>query len=239
MQVLVVIGRRHGQVVGHTEVAKPVAVVTATHRHRRTDLPLDFTRHIPVELAAAAMQHFVRPARRRLQAPEVLVRQWTALAVQTAVQQVTVRDVVPVGVGPRAVDLVDRCRDRVVRLWDGERVLRDIAAERHFDRGLAVAEQVVRAAETRAPVLPVRHIRHCGEGTVLDEPRGRNVLLGNVRVEVIEPHAVVQRQAPNRPLILRVDAHVGLDTLVIVVRRRVSVMLTVVGRLLGVGVLKV
>src|SRR5262249_28047197 len=76
---------------------------------------------------------------------------------------------------------------------------------RHLERGPAVAEEIVGGAQPRAEILPVRRVPHLGEITRRDVWASREMLCRNERVVQSVPHAYVERELPNGPLILSVD----------------------------------
>ncbi len=211
-------------VIGRGEVAIPVAVIARAHRHAVAQLVLDFRSEVPVRVTdAPSAQHVVRRVRRGAEPAEVRIRHRTAFAVGPAVLQIAVGHVVAVGVGPRARDAVHRRRHGVVGARDRGPRLGHVAADRHLQRGPAVAEQIVRGAEARVEVLPRRHAGHRAEVARGHPPgRGRrDVVRIDVAVEVVEPRAVVEREPTDRPLILEVEAHVGPGAIDRAVRRRV------------------
>ena len=69
---------------------------------------------------------------------------------------------------------------------------------------LAVAKEVVRGADARRDVLPVRHVVDGVVLTAADERNGGQRLRRHVRVVIIETHTVVQRELADRPAILRI-----------------------------------
>ena len=218
------VGRRHGEVVGHQEVAEPVPVVAGRDRHGRSELPLHLGGHVPVVGAdAESLQHLVRIARRDAGPPEVLVLIGTALAVGGRAPQVALRDVVLVEVVPRARHLVHRRDDRVVLAGDVDAGLPRVPADRDLQRHAAVAVDVVGGAHARIEVGPRRHVGDAVEPP-LRQPAERvrgDRLRRHVGVEVLEARAEVEREATNRPLILRVEPEVGPHPVLERVRRRV------------------
>ena len=83
----------------------------------------------------------------------------------------------------------------------------------------ALAGEIVRGAEARRDVVPVGDVGDGVEVARRHEPAGRHVLLRDRRVEVIEPHAGAERQAPGRPRVLEEQAEVGVHVRAAVDRR--------------------
>src|SRR5205807_1296141 len=72
----------------------------------------------------------------------------------------------------------------------------------------------------RPDVLPVRHVVDLGDVDHLLVGAGQRLLRRHVAVQIVEAHAEVERQAPDRPLILREDAEVQPQAIFFVVRIR-------------------
>src|SRR4029453_11583716 len=89
-------------------------------------------------------------------------------------------------------------------------VLLNVPSQRHFERGLAVAKQIVRSAHSRLKVLPEGHVIHLPEVALGNPPGGSGVhlLRWYPPLEVLEPDAVCGRQALEGPLILREEAKI-------------------------------
>ena len=188
---------------------------------------LDFGREIPVVVTlAVAVQHGgIVPGRVGVVLAEVLIRDRSALAVQGEIPQVAVRNVVPVGVRPSAARRRDGRIDRICRFSDLGPQLCGVAAQRHLERRLAIAIEVVRRADPRIEVLPVGDIADRIE-TALAEPRidcwrpgpvpirvfrVAGALRGHVAIEVVPPKSKIERQlVRDLPLILPVNAEIGL-----------------------------
>ena len=124
-----------------------------------------------------------------------------------------------VGVEPGAVRVVDRRVEGVHGARESHGRRRHVPAERRLQRGLAVAEEIVRNAEPRPDVLPARHVLDRVELPWADEPAAGRFLLLDLVVQVIEAHAGVDREPLHRPGILRVQAEVGHQTLLRDIRR--------------------
>ena len=219
-----VVLRGHTEVVGDARVVEPhpgkmvgpVAVIAGGHRHSGRDFLLHFRRKVPQVVAAAETpQQIVRKLRGSAGSPEVQIGDLPALSVRLVTVQVAVGNEIAVGVSPRAVHDVHGGSDRVGGLRDVGPDCTDVASQRDLERRTAIAEQVVRRAEPRVDVLPVRHVGHLIEvARERHELGGRDVLGGHQPVVVIEPHAVIEGQAVDDPLILRVEAkiqHIGLQ----------------------------
>ena len=124
---------------------------------------------------------------------------------------------VAIEIGPRA--RVGLHAARIHGRGEAERLLPEELADRHLQRGLARAEQIVRRAEADRPVLPARDARHRrdvgprrGRGRRDESPAGGGFRRRR-RVEVVVPRAVGQRQPRERPAILRVDPETGVQIL--------------------------
>src|SRR5262249_18446784 len=106
----------------------------------------------------------------------------------------------------------------MVRLRYPDALPDEVTAEVALHCGLSGAEDVIRSADARRDVLPVGNVlhgrgverRHEGAAAVVDR--------GVERVEVGEANSEVQREAPNLPLILREQAHVRRETLIVLLR---------------------
>ena len=98
-----------------SEVTSPVSVITAGHRHPGVELVLHFCPEIPREVAdtKAAADIVGIACGAGVVLAEVQIGERSALAVRGRVEQVTVRNVISVGVVPRAGDAGHRGRDRV------------------------------------------------------------------------------------------------------------------------------
>ena len=132
------------------------------------------------------------------------------------------RDVVAVGVVPRPRRGVDRRIHGTVRAGDaGCRLPGHIPAQEHLERGLAVAKQVVGGAQPRGEIPPGRHVIYPLEIARGHPSPRRQVQFGDVRVEVIEPHAKIERHFSDGPLILSVESELSLLHLIDVGRREV------------------
>ena len=150
-----------------------------------------------VELAAVvdARQHRVGRSRGSLNA---------------GIGQDAVRNEVVVVVGPRARRAVLRRVHPVVERGHVGRFALHVFGPVHARDGPAVAEDVVGAAEARREVLPVRHVVDLVVVPRGDERNGRQVLGRHIRVVIVEPQAQVERQALDRPAILRVGPSAAL-----------------------------
>ena len=183
---------------------------------------LQLCREVPVVATnTEAAQHVVVIERGDIESPEILIVYRQALIVGGPVRQVAVRNEVPVGIVPYPGDAVHGGCDRVVALRDGGRGLGHVPAHRHLERRLAVAEQIEYRAAPRIQVLPCRSARHRSKVSRRYPAVGRGVdVLGrDVPVEVVVPEAVIERQAPDGPLILEVDAQIPVAVLSEIRRR--------------------
>ena len=104
---------------------------------------------------------------------------------------------------PRAGRLDRERLHRVDVLRDVRADAQHVAAERPFDGGPAVSEQVVRGAHPRGDVVVVRGTVDGVDGERVREPALGVGLLRDVAVQVVPAHAQVERQAVDRPLVLR------------------------------------
>ena len=96
---------------------------------------------------------------------EQTVRDGPALAVRVQAAQIAVGHEVAVGIVPRPAGAVSRAHRRVARLREASAEAAQIAAEAALDRGLAVAEHVIRRPEARRDVLEVGDILDTGQIT--------------------------------------------------------------------------
>ena len=141
-------------------------------------------------------------------------RQRLSRAVRSSRNQIAIEPVAPVA------DL----EQRVVARGEVGGTPRHVLAGRELERRLRVAAQVVHGAEARNHVGPHRQVRHDtielpGRHEAADCPRGGFV----DDLEIVEPHARVQREPLERPAVLCVHAHVGLEAGFDVDRRVVHV----------------
>ena len=139
---------------------------------------------------------------------EVRVVEGATLAVRAKVPKIAVRYVIPVRVVPRAVDSVNRGCDRVQAQGEDCTPLGHVAPKRNLERGLAVSVYVPREAAAWVPVFPERHAVDLVVVACWYPRRGVHVLRGNQPLEDVVPQAVIERQAFDRPLILRVEPEV-------------------------------
>src|SRR5919109_1310365 len=96
-----------------------------------------------------------------------------------------------------------------------------IAARRRLDRRPAVALHVPRKAHTWIDVLPFRNAAQGIDVTRGCEGTLREIGGGIAHVDVVEPQAEIQRDAPDRPRILREDAELDRLPFLLEVRLRV------------------
>src|SRR5207237_10268541 len=83
-------------------------------------------------------------------------------------------------------------------------IRRRIPAQTCPQRGLPVSKQIVRGSEARADVLHIyRGILRGEDDRDWNEPIGSNLLLRKMTADMLEAYASLQRQAVQRPLILR------------------------------------
>src|SRR5262249_29469535 len=159
-------------------------------RHAGRQLVLHFGGEIPEVVARAPAADEIVSVLHRVGVllAEEAVADRTAFAVGVEVFQIAVRYVVAVRVVPRAVDTVDRRVYWIIGRCHGGAHRADVAADRGFHGGSAVPEQVIRAADPRVDVLPVRDIVDLAERTGANEASRWDLLWGHIPVEVIEPH---------------------------------------------------
>ncbi len=110
--------------------------------------------------------------------------------------------------------------ERVLRLREADRARLHVLAEARLEGGLLVAEQVVHDADARRDALPGRHVDRAERAGLNEATGGRHFFRNTVREE-FPARAVVDREALQRPRVLREDTEVGLQ-LVRVVHRRVQ-----------------
>ena len=216
-----VVRRSHRQIVCHTIVASRIVIVTSGQRDAGSQLPLHFRREVPVvRTVAETRDHIRRPDRRDVGPSEVRVRDRSAFTVGREVRQVTVGEVIVVGIVPGACGAVHRGCDRIVERGNIGPGDAHVAAHRDFQGRPPIPEQVVRCADPGVQVLPARHALHRPEVACGGEASGRDVLGGHAGVEVVEPQTVIEREALDDPLILSVDAQVTTHSFPPQVRRR-------------------
>ena len=140
---------------------------------------------------------------------ECEVRPQSALAVGRRVAQIAVRNVIPVRVSPRP-----RRAGRLVqcRVIQRTREVGRKPTQRRLDRGPAVAKHVVGGTQPRVQIIEIWRVPYRRKIARGHERAGRHVLFRNGPVKVVVPHAEVQRQLPDRPLILREEAEVPRAT---------------------------
>ena len=97
------------------------------------------------------------------------------------------------------------------------------AAHRHLHRRPAVARQVVADAAARVDVGPVRNAGQLGYRPLRDERPGSLLGLREAHRDVVGADATGQRQVPDRPRILDVEAQLGVHPLLLEVRLGVVV----------------
>ena len=182
---------------------------------------------LPVaELLVEALQRVGCVARRQSGPAEILIRPRAALAVGRRVQEVAVRRKVSAAriadaerrVIPRPVGR-ERKQIRGIRRRHADDVR--VPADRPLQRGLAVAKEIVGAADTRAEIPPVRDVLRGRNPSLGDEEAGRRDKRRARHVDVVVAQPEVHRQAANpraRPLILHVDR--GIERGLFEMRRR-------------------
>ena len=85
-----------------------------------------------------------------------------------------------------------------------------VAIDARLDRRLAVAKHVVRHAQPWADVFPVRNIGQRSERARADPHRRRRGLSWNPHIEVVEADPCRHRDTVQRPLVLGINAEVGV-----------------------------
>ena len=173
------------------------------------------------------------------------IRERSAFAVGRRRDQVAVRHVVAVGIGP-AAGRGHIEQERIVLLRERGLAEHHVPAGGGLQRRLAVAEQVVGDPEPWREVLPVRQIVD-GRPRLgwRERPRPARLVVGNPTDVAVEPDAGVDREPPERPLILGEEAEnpVFLDLMARLYedrdRRRNRVAQRVVHALSGVAPLHV
>lgn len=151
---------------------------------------------------------------------EIWIGHRAAFAVVRRVRQVAVRHEVAVGIGPVPRRLQHEAGNGVAESIN--LAATEILVERGVQRRLPIAEQVVRGAHLRRHVFPRELILFRERDVSIRQQRERRaeVLLGEMALLVVEPHAAAQRQPVNGPPVLREDAHVGVQFPQIVIRPR-------------------
>src|SRR3990167_4821276 len=82
------------------------------------------------------------------------------------------------------------------------------SSERELDSGLAVAERIVRGAQSRIEVPVVRYVLHRRKRSRRNKRPGRQIGLRNRSVQVVQADTEIQRHLSDRPLILHVGRYV-------------------------------
>src|SRR5439155_11578295 len=95
---------------------------------------------------------------------------------------------------PRPCRAVDERERGVIGLGDGDAERADVAAERAFEGGPAVAKQIVGRAQTRRDVREVRHVVDARKVPRRRKSRGRERLREREAPELVEPYSEVQGQ---------------------------------------------
>ena len=181
----------------------------------------------PVEVDRDAGHQLVLNARPVLQVVFALearveraVRDLAEIRVVAGTNLVVLGDAVVVGrqtaahdveVGPRA--RVGECSDRVEQVRERADVGRHVLAEARLQCRLAVAEHVVRDAESRRPRRPARHAwkRLTRDGVVILRRREAArvaVLRRDFFLEELEADPIGDREFVDDPLILRVESQI-------------------------------
>src|SRR5215204_2388143 len=112
--------------------------------HRRSALPV-------LSLLVESAERIVGITRRHfacLAEPEIAP--WTAFTLRGGIAEVAVGDVIPIRVGPCAIGAERHVGSRV--RYRGN-FYTDVASERDLQRSPAVAEQIVRSADTRVETV--------------------------------------------------------------------------------------
>ena len=217
-RVLRVVGRCRCQVVRHQEALEPTTVIADFHRRSRQDLVLHRRAELPVGWPDAPALEDLRVdwcGRQRLSERRLLPR--AAFAVGRRVHVVALRDVVTVDAESASIvpGPVGRARETrpAGRIHQGVAILvvrwLQITPQVDLQRRLAIAEDIVRGAHSRADVVEAGHANRFRE-----RDRGRPELVRTVSTLPLRrpaPGAVVaegtlQRQSIDRPLILHVRA---------------------------------
>ena len=134
---------------------------------------------------------------------EIAIRREIAIAVRPAAE--------------RGVDEIESGRSPE----RGDRLAVQVLVEAHLDGGLPVSEEVQACAESGRHVFP-RQLRCVGDDEVAirQQRRWQVVVLRKTALVVAVEDATVERQAIDRPLVLRVDGQVGVEIPIVVVRLR-------------------
>ena len=208
---------RRGNRIGVQERIEIPPVIPGFNRQPGNDLALHRYAELPVGRPhAPPFQHRrIVGGGWRGQASEVLVGRGTALAVGEGIEEIAVRDIVAIGVRPRARGLrrhaAAESRPGGVGLDEDAGPLGRIPVLAGVDlqRRLAVTGQVDRGAAAERDVVVALHDvlrrEHDRRG---HEARRPNHLLGRAAHGVVIPNAAFQGDATNRPAILREDPHV-------------------------------
>ena len=193
------------EIVERLERAVPRAEIGDREAHVRPQLVLDRDIALPVVVlqveASARVVCKTRIAFPDLTERAVVPR--SALAVGHGVPEIAVGDEIPVRIGPahrRARGLI-----RHGEVHADARVALRIPAQRHLERRLAGAKQVVGGAHPRAEIFPAGRVLDFREIARRHVRARRQVGFRDQHVIHGVPHAQVQRQPPHGPLILRVE----------------------------------
>src|SRR5205823_7532914 len=81
-----------------------------------------------------------------------------------------------------------------------------VAPRRGFDRGSAVSVYIPRDADARIDVFPVRDAAQCVHVTRRRERSGRQIRSRKAHVDVVESQTQIERDASDRPRVLREQA---------------------------------
>src|SRR3989442_162551 len=140
-------------------ISVPRAEIADIQRHIRPQLLLNGDRTLPVvELLIEAAYRIVRKPRiTGSHTTEREVRPLSALTVDRRVPQIAVGDVIAVRVGPRSRRAGGLVQCGVVQR---RREVGCKPAQRHLERGPAVAKHVVSGTQPRAEIIGIRRILH-------------------------------------------------------------------------------
>src|SRR5439155_24404254 len=111
--------------------------------------------------------------RRRIVLPEVQIVDLSALAILERVDEIAIRDVIVVVVGPGPAHGQYGIHDRRNAVdAGGSGSFRDESSQCGLQRGLGIAKQIVRAAQPRRQISPLRRMLWRWEGASRNEWAG-------------------------------------------------------------------
>ena len=171
----------------------------------------------------------------------------TAFAVGERIEEVALRREVAVRVGPGSVRGVDQRVDRIgIAAERIQRLPEEVLVERHLQRRLAVAAQIVSSSGAIGEVVPPEVVlRREGDVAIRHEWTRPDVLFREAGGEVVVAQRQIDRELVHRPLVLSEESEVVILIALRRKRRRVhrhlvrdAVVEAVLERLVFVGFLQ-